>query len=77
MHSHGNRISYNPTKRFKRRKSGSILCLWLSIYSQESGVEPGNNTISIDIRSKSIEPGVYFIQLFDENQTITRKLIVK
>ena len=38
MHSHGNRISYNPTKRFKRRKSGSILCLGLSIYSQESGV---------------------------------------
>jgi hypothetical protein len=47
------------------------------VYRQESGVEPGHNIISIDIRSKSIEPGVYFIQLFDENQTITRKLIVK
>ena len=47
------------------------------VFKQETNVEPGNNIISIDIRSKSIEPGVYFIQLFAENQTITRKLIVK
>jgi hypothetical protein len=47
------------------------------IYTQETDVEFGNNIISIDIRSKSIEPGVYFIQIVSENQTITRKLIVK
>jgi len=47
------------------------------VFKQETNVEPGNNIISIDIRSKAIEPGVYFIQLFSENQTVTRKLIVK
>lgn len=47
------------------------------VFKQETNVEPGNNIISIDIRSKAIEPGVYFIQLFAENRTITRKLIVK
>jgi len=47
------------------------------VFKQESDVEPGNNIVSIDIRSKSIEPGVYFIQLVCEGQTITRKLIVK
>lgn len=47
------------------------------VLKQESDIEAGNNIISIDIRSKSIEPGVYFIQLFSENQTITRKLIIK
>ncbi|MDO9256829.1 MAG: T9SS type A sorting domain-containing protein [Bacteroidales bacterium] len=47
------------------------------VFKQESEVESGHNIISIDIRSKSIEPGVYFIQLVSEGQTITRKLIVK
>jgi len=47
------------------------------VYTQESSVDPGNNIISIDIRSKSIEPGVYFVQVKSENQTLTRKLIVK
>jgi hypothetical protein len=47
------------------------------VFRQESEVEPGNNIISIDLRSKSIEPGVYFVQLVSEGQTITRKLIVK
>jgi hypothetical protein len=47
------------------------------VYKQESNVEPGNNIISIDIRSKSIEPGVYFIQIQAGNQNFTRKLIVK
>ena len=47
------------------------------VYKQETDIQPGNNIISINIRSKSIEPGVYFIQLFAENQTITRKVIVK
>lgn len=47
------------------------------VYKQDSDVVPGNNLISIDIRSKSIEPGIYFIQVQTENQTFTRKLIVK
>jgi hypothetical protein len=47
------------------------------VLKQETDVEPGNNMVSIDIRSKSIEPGVYFIQILSGNQTITRKLIVK
>jgi hypothetical protein len=47
------------------------------VFRQESEVEPGNNIISIDLRSKSIEPGVYFVQLVIDGQTITRKLIVK
>jgi hypothetical protein len=47
------------------------------VFRQESEVEPGNNIILIDIRSKSIEPGVYFVQLVSDGQTITRKLIVK
>lgn len=47
------------------------------VFKLETDVESGNNIISIDIKSKSIEPGVYFVQLFSDNQTITRKLIVK
>jgi hypothetical protein len=63
------------------QKSVAVVSLFNNIgkqvFKQESGVEQGNNIISIDIRSKSIERGVYFIQLFYENQSITRKLIVK
>jgi hypothetical protein len=47
------------------------------VFRQESDVEPGNNIITIDLRSKSIQPGVYFVQLVSDGQTITRKLIVK
>jgi hypothetical protein len=47
------------------------------VYTEENIVDPGNNIISIDIRSKSIDPGVYFVQLKSDNQTFTRKLIVK
>jgi len=47
------------------------------VYTQGADVEPGNNIISIDIRSKSIDPGVYFVQIVIEKQSITRKLIVK
>ena len=63
------------------RKSLAVVSLFNNIgklvFKQASEIETGSNEISIDIRSKSIEPGIYFIQLFDENQTITRKLIVK
>lgn len=47
------------------------------VFTQESEVEPGNNIISIDIRNKAIEPGIYFIQCTAENEKFTRKLIVK
>ncbi len=47
------------------------------VYSQESAIETGNNLISIDIRSKAIEPGIYFIQCVAEKEVFTRKLIVK
>lgn len=47
------------------------------VYTQESAVESGNNLISIDIRSKAIEPGIYFVQCIAENEIFTRKLIVK
>ena len=47
------------------------------VYSQESSVDQGNNLLNIDVRSKAIEPGIYFIQLVVEKEVITRKLIVK
>jgi hypothetical protein len=47
------------------------------VFTQESEIEPGNNIISIDIRSKNIEPGIYFVQYIAEKQVFTRKLIVK
>lgn len=47
------------------------------IYTQESAVEQGNNLILIDIRSKAIEPGIYFVQCVAENEIFTRKLIIK
>jgi hypothetical protein len=46
-------------------------------FSQESEVETGTNIISIDIRSKGIEPGIYFVQLKIGREVATRKLIVK
>lgn len=47
------------------------------VYNQESVVETGNNIISIDIRSKAIEPGIYFIKFVAEKDVFTRKLVVK
>jgi len=47
------------------------------VFSQEYEVDPGNNVISIDIRSKAVEPGIYFIQCVAEKEVFTRKLIVK
>ena len=46
-------------------------------FSQESEVVTGTNIISIDIRSKGIEPGIYFVQLKIGREVATRKLIVK
>jgi hypothetical protein len=70
------KISFRSSQR-----SSAVVSLFNNIgkqvFKQETDIEPGNNIISIDIRSRSIEPGVYFVQLFSENQTITRKLIVK
>jgi len=47
------------------------------VYSQESNVEPGNNLFTIDVRSKSIESGIYFVQLLAEKEVLTKKLIIK
>jgi len=47
------------------------------VFTQTSDVEPGSNIISIDIRSRSLEPGIYFIQCVAEKETFTRKLILK
>jgi len=47
------------------------------VYSQESNVEPGNNMFTIDVRSKSIESGIYFVQLLAEKEVLTKKLIIK
>ena len=47
------------------------------VYTQESVIERGNNTVSIDIRSKNIDPGIYFIRYTAEKEVFTRKLIVK
>lgn len=47
------------------------------VYTQMSAAETGNNTISIDVRSKAIVPGIYFIKLKSESDSFTRKLIVK
>jgi len=70
------RISFKSSQR-----SVAVVSLFNNIgkqvYTQEYEVEHGNNIISIDIRSKSIEPGVYFVQLVSEGQAVTRKLIVK
>jgi hypothetical protein len=47
------------------------------VFSQESLVDLGNNLILIDVRSKAIEPGIYFVQCLFENKIFTRKLILK
>ncbi|MFZ4549485.1 MAG: T9SS type A sorting domain-containing protein [Bacteroidales bacterium] len=67
---------------FKSNRSGIIGIALIStigkrVYSKESAIEIGNNVISFDIRSHSIEPGIYFIQCVAENEVFTRKLIVK
>jgi hypothetical protein len=63
------------------RKSMVVISLFNNIgkqvYSEESEVETGNNIVSIDIRSKAIEPGIYFVKCVAEKDVFTRKLIVK
>lgn len=70
------KISFNSSQR-----SLAVVSLFNNlgkqVYRQESEAIPGYNIIAVDIRSRSIEPGVYFVQLVSENQAITRKLIVK
>jgi hypothetical protein len=46
-------------------------------YIRESEVDPGNNTISIDIAGNGIERGIYFVQIKIGKEVLTRKLIVK
>ncbi len=63
------------------RKSLAVISLFNNIgkqvYTRQSEVEPGNNIILIDTRTKVIEPGIYFIQCVAENEVYTRKLIMK
>ena len=67
---------------FKSNRSGkAMISLFNNIgkqaYSQDSDVEPGNNIVSIDVKSKGIEPGIYFVQIKIGKEIATRKLIVK
>ena len=63
------------------RRANAVISIFNNIgkqvYSQESSIDQGNNLLNIDVRSKAIEPGIYFIQLVVEKEIITRKLIVK
>ena len=67
---------------FKCNKSSTVVIslfntIGKQIYTQQTSAEPGSNLISIDIRNKAIEPGIYFIQCKAEDEIYTRKLIVK
>lgn len=70
------KVSFKSSK-----KSKAVISLFNNIgkqvYSQESSVEQGNNLFSIDVRSKAIEPGIYFVQIVVETEVFTKKLIVK
>ena len=46
-------------------------------FTQVSEIEPGVNIITMDLKSKNIMSGVYFVELNSNNERITRKLIVK
>ena len=63
------------------QKSKAVISLFNNIgkqvFVQESDVVPGNNLFSIDMRNKSIEPGIYFVQIVVQSEVLTRKLIVK
>jgi hypothetical protein len=63
------------------RSSKAMISLFNNIgkqvYSQESNVEPGNNLFTIDVRSKSIESGIYFVQIIAEKEVLTKKVIIK
>jgi len=47
------------------------------VFKQESIIEQGSNLIMVDFRTKSIEPGIYFLQIVVRKEVLTRKLIVK
>lgn len=46
-------------------------------YIQDSEVVPGSNIVSIDVKSKGIESGIYFVQIKIGKEVSTRKLIIK
>jgi len=67
---------------FKSNQNGEAVISFFNnigkqAFSQDSEVEAGNNIVSIDIRSKGIEPGIYFVQIKIGIDVATRKLIVK
>ena len=47
------------------------------VFSQQATAEIGTNILSIDLHSKAISPGIYFIKCKSETDSFTRKLIVK
>ena len=63
------------------QRSKAVISLFNNIgkqvFVQESDVVLGNNLFSIDMRNKSIEPGIYFVQIVVQSEVLTRKLIVK
>ena len=63
------------------RNSTAVISLFNNIgkqvLSQESLVETGNNLLTLDVRTKAVEPGIYFFQCVVENEVITRKRIIK
>jgi hypothetical protein len=63
------------------RKSIAVISIFNNIgkpvFTQNSDIESGSNIISIDVRSKSLEPGIYFIQCVAEKESFTRKLVLK
>ena len=67
---------------FKSNRNGkAVISLFNNIgkqaYIQDSDIESGNNIVSIDVKSKGIEPGIYFVQIKIGKEIATRKLIVK
>jgi len=47
------------------------------VYEQKSNLEPGTNLLSIEAKKIGLYPGVYFLQLYTDNERVTRKIIVK
>lgn len=70
------RISFNSNRKSVANIS-LVNNIGKQVYSHESVIEKGNNTITIEIKNKGIDPGIYFIRYVAEKEVFTRKLIVK
>jgi hypothetical protein len=47
------------------------------VYSQQLQLKKGDNNLSIPVSSMNVESGIYFVQLKNERQIITKKLLLK